>query len=240
MTEQTEILQQVLARVRTPSEQPPVVLLDLDDTIFSTSFRHVKILKEFTANQQRQQRHNGLLEKLAAVKPEHTRYYILETAKEAGVEDALLLEELKTFWFERFFKGSYLLEDRPVPGAPEFCRMLRGCGARLVYQTGRDETMRPATLESLDQNGFPIPDSKDVHLIVKPHFNDPDLEYKTRTIEQVRRFGPVAAAFENEPAHINLFHDHFPGGVMVLLETRHSGRVVELKSQIHRINNFLL
>ncbi|MEK7287105.1 MAG: hypothetical protein AAB091_00905 [Elusimicrobiota bacterium] len=240
-TSQAGILQEILRRINAPGNgRASVALFDVDDTILSTSWRHLRILKEFAADRARESRHPSELKKLSAITAQETRYYIVDTARQAGVADDSLLQELKNFWFERFFKSEYLSEDRPIAGAPAFCRKVRKIGARIVYQTGRDETMRQATIKSLEAHGFPLPDDASVHLIVKPRFSDPDLEFKTRSIREVGALGRVTAAFENEPAHINLYHDHFPDGLMALLETRCSDQTARPKPEIRRIKNFLL
>lgn len=214
----------------------PVLLFDVDDTVLSTTHRHVRILREFAS-------------KLAASRPDDAAslrsmtadrvlYSIADTAKAAGVEDEAVIEELRRFWFERFFANEYLLEDREVPGAAAFCREALVRGARLVYLTGRDEGMRDGTLAGLALNGLPTPDGEGVRLILKPRFETPDWEFKVDALASVALLGDVAAGFENEPAHINLFKKTFPAGRMVLVETRHSGKPVEADPGIERIADF--
>ena len=52
--------------------------------------------------------------------------------------------------------------------------------------------------------------------------------------------GPVRAAFDNEPTHINGYHLAFPEAQAVHLLTDESGRDVEVLPQIPSVTDFLL
>lgn len=215
----------------------PVVLLDLDDTLLSTARRHLRILREFAASPGT--RAGGFREALARLGPRELRYSIADTARAAGVTDEEILKELRGFWFDRFFRNEYLGEDPPVPGAPEYCRELREAGVRLAYLTGRDEAMREGTLSALRRHGFPLPDELETFLLLKPRFDAPDLEFKQAALRRVAALGEAAGGFENEPAHVNLFQETFPPALMVLVETKHSGKPIEPLPAILRIRDFL-
>ena len=94
--------------------------------------------------------------------------------------------------------------------------------------------MREGTLKALAGRGFPPPDS----LILKPRFDTPDLEYKTESIERLRALGSVTAAFENEPAHINLFQAAFAQSRHFLVGDKHSGKAVAPHPSVIRIRDF--
>jgi predicted secreted acid phosphatase len=166
------------------------------------------------------------------------RYSIIDTARAAGAQDAEMLEFLRAFWFARFFKNDYLAEDEPVPGAAEFCAEALARGAALVYLTGRDEGMRVGTLSALARHGFPAPDGLSVVLSLKPSFETPDFEFKAEALKAVAKLGAVAGGFENEPSHVNLMAEAFPGSTMVLVETRHSGKPVSPLPAVSRIKDF--
>ena len=76
------------------------------------------------------------------------------------------------------------------------------------------------------RQGFPRPDKEEALLLLKPRFDSPDLEYKTGSIRYLETLGPVAGAFENEPAHINLFCEAFPTAHSIFVDSKHSGRPV--------------
>ena len=228
---QKELLDAVLADVAPGA----LVVFDLDDTVFSTNDRHLRILREYSDLIENRDPQAAAL--LRAVERERLAYQIAQTAKDAGVADAVA-KDLKDFWFARFFQNRYLLEDSAVPGAPAFCAEVAARGGVVVYVTGRDERMREGTEKSLADRGFPAPDGETVRLMLKPRFDTPDHEFKSETLGVLAKLGRVAASFENEPTHINMFREAFPRGRHFLLETKHSGRPVIPHADVLRIKDF--
>ncbi|MDE2509983.1 MAG: hypothetical protein KGL74_02570 [Elusimicrobia bacterium] len=212
-----------------------LVVFDLDDTLFSTNDRHLRILKEYADVVEAKAPEAAAL--LRAIDRERLRYQITETASNAGL-DAALVKDLRDFWFARFFKNPYLLEDSVVPGAPAYCAEVEARGGAIVYVTGRDEGMRDGTEKSFARHGFPEPDEKGVKLVLKPRFDTPDAAFKTEVLGRLAVMGTVAASFENEPLHINLFREAFPKGRHFLLETKHSGKPVIPHADVLRIKDF--
>jgi hypothetical protein len=232
-SEQKRLLDAVLADV---SAAPgSLVVLDLDDTLFSTNDRHLRILREYADLVEPRAPQAAAL--LRAIKREQMRYQIVETAAAAGL-DASLANDLREFWFARFFQNDYLLEDSVVAGAPEFCLQIVSRGGRLAYVTGRDEGMRSGTERSFGLRGFPQPDDAAVRLVLKPSFDTPDFAFKTETMKRLEAIGRVVASFENEPLHVNLFRESFPKARHFLLETKHSGKPVAAHPEAHRIADF--
>lgn len=216
----------------------PVVVFDLDDTLFSTAARHIKILREYAAQPDVRKRWLEEAWALVRIEPAQLKYSILDTAAAAGVSRPELLQDLKSFWARRFFTNDYLLADEPLAGAPEYCEELRRRGARLVYMTGRDETMRQGTERALASRGFPAPGGQGASLILKPRFDAPDLAFKMEAISRLGEWGVVTGAFENEPAHINLFSDAFPEALMYFVDTKHSGKPIEPHPEVQWIKDF--
>jgi hypothetical protein len=212
-----------------------LVVFDLDDTVFSTNDRHLRILREYAELIEIREPEAAAL--LRAIDRERLGYQITQAAKDAGVTEAVT-KDLKDFWFARFFQNRYLLEDTPVPGAPAYCAEALARGGTLVYVTGRDERMREGTEKSFVNHGFPAPDGKDVRLMLKPRFDTPDHAFKSETLVVLAKLGRVAASFENEPAHINMFREAFPKGRHFLLETKHSGRPVIPHADVLKIRDF--
>lgn len=213
-----------------------LVVFDLDDTLFSTADRHLRILREYADAVESSDPAAAAL--LRAVQRETLRYQITDSVKDAGMKDEALVKDLRDFWFARFFKNPYLLEDSVVPGAPAFCAEVQARGGVVVYVTGRDEGMREGTEKSFARHGFPAPDGKGVRLVLKPAFETPDLAFKTEVLGRLKDMGRVAASFENEPAHINMFRDAFPKGRHFLLETKHSGKPVIPHPEVLKIRDF--
>jgi len=213
-----------------------LVVFDLDDTLFSTTNRHLRILREYAdLVSSRDPQVAGLLR---AIERERLRYAIVDTVKDAGLSDEALAKDLRNFWFARFFQNHYLLEDDPLPGAPAFCEEVEARGGVLVYVTGRDERMREGTEKSFARHGFPEPDGKCVRLVLKPRFDMADLPFKTEVLGRLKEMGAVAASFENEPVHVNLFRDAFPRARHFLLGTKNSGRPAIPHADIVRIADF--
>ncbi|MBI5629667.1 MAG: hypothetical protein HY921_02150 [Elusimicrobia bacterium] len=239
---QKEVLNTLLRELKSkrPGASSPLVVFDLDDTLLSTAQRHIRILREFCA--QIHIRLNFFEEAwtLCQLDSGHLHYSILDTAVSVGVKEPEILAELKSFWQSRFFTNEYLRTDLAVPGAAVYCREVLKSGGRLVYLTGRDETMRTGTLESLKSNNFPMPEhGGEVELILKPRFEVSDWEFKNEAVQRLQKKGVVAAGFENEPAHINLFHETFPKAKIVFVDTKHSPRPIRPYAQIPWIRDFL-
>lgn len=211
-----------------------LVVFDLDDTLFLTANRHIRILNEYA----------GLIEKkapdaaqlLRAIQHEKLRYAITDTAKDAGLADELV-KDLKDFWFARFFKNPYLLEDAAIAGGPAFVSEVLRRGGRAVYMTGRDEGMREGTEASLKKQGYPL-DGLAARLFLKPRFDTPDVQFKGECVERLKSMGLVTGTFENEPGHVNLFVAGFPSARHFLVETKHSGKPVEPHEKTLRIRDF--
>ena len=233
MTSQKELLDALLEDVA--ATRGSIVVFDLDDTLFSTADRHLRILAEFAARIETQDaRAAGIVR---AISREKLLYSVSDTAKAHGLDD-MLAKDLRDFWFARFFQNRYLLEDSAVPGGPAYCAEVAARGGKVVYVTGRDERMREGTETSFIQRGFPKPDGASVHLRLKPRFDTPDLAFKTEILASLKEMGTVVASFENEPLHINLFRDYFPKARHFLLETKHSGRPVIPHDDVLRIKDF--
>jgi hypothetical protein len=130
------------------------------------------------------------------------------------------------------------MEDSIIAGGPEYAAEVIARGGRVFYMTGRDEGMREGTEASLQRHGFPEPDGKKAVLVLKPRFDVPDFAFKNEALRKISEAGPVAGSFENEPAHVNIFIEHFPRGKHFLLETNQSGRPVVPHPATLRIKNF--
>ena len=232
MTQKT-LLDALLADVTaTPSA---IVVFDLDDTLFSTADRHLRILAEFAAAIESNDAAAARI--LRGIAREQLRYSISDTAEAHGLDKALA-KDLRGFWFARFFKNPYLLVDTIIPGGPEYAAEVIKRGGRAFYMTGRDEGMREGTEASLANHRFPEPDGKGATLVLKPRFDTPDFAFKNEALHKIGEMGTVTGSFENEPAHVTLFIEHFPKGKHFLLETKHSGKPIAPHPATLRIKDF--
>lgn len=235
--ESRAVLYQVLetARRHGPSG---VAVFDLDSTLFDNRPRQARIIREYGEVR-------GIPE-LAASRAEHwsSSWMVKEAIVEAGLSPERadeIFDDVLEFWRPRFFGGAYCLEDTPIAGAVDFVRRVHESGATVAYCTGRPDTMRASTVESLTHHGFPVPGNERVHLIMKPGQEVMDDDFKSKLGPPLlRALGSVVAAFDNEPTHINAYYENFPEAWVVHLATDHSGRPVQVHPAIPQIVDFVL
>lgn len=217
--------QDVLASVLAAAEQggpTGVVAFDLDSTLLDNRPRQAAIVRQFAAQEG--------LHTLTAFEARHlhTGFDLREALERAGLDRELVARWMPAFraqWLQRFFTSDACLEDIPVPGAPAYATRVHATGVQLVYLTARPERMRPGTLEVLGRFGFPLPGGG-VQLWMKPDDTSvSDEDFKRSTHHALTAVGQLVAAFDNEPGHANDFRATFPGAMVVLLATGHSGRV---------------
>jgi len=231
--EQGGVLAEALARARAAAPRG-VAVFDLDSTLLDNRPRQARILREY-----------GALAGLPALEraaPEHwTSWDIADAMRQAGLPPAEVVRHLlpaRRHWGERFFTSEYCQEDVPIPGAPAFVRELAAAGAQIAYVTGRPERMEAGTLAVFRRAGLPLPGSARVHLLMKPDQPLGDDEWKARAAGLVAALGPVVAAFDNEPAHVNGYAMAWPGALCVHLDTDHSERPIEVLPGIPSIADF--
>jgi hypothetical protein len=210
-----------------------VVVFDLDSTLLDNRPRQARILQDFALSA-------GVPELLEA-RPEHWQGWSLAGAMgRAGltpVQVAAHVDAARRFWAEWFFTSAYCRLDAPVPGAPAFVQAVARTGAQIAYVTGRPRGMEAGTREAFARHGFPLPDGRTVHLLLKPDRALADEDWKAEAAAAVDRLGPVVAAFDNEPAHVNLYARAWPGALVVHLDTDHSSRPVEVAQGIPSVRD---
>ncbi|HET9552699.1 MAG TPA: HAD family hydrolase [Anaeromyxobacteraceae bacterium] len=233
--EQASILAAVLAAAR-GAAPAGVVVFDLDSTLLDNRPRQARILRDYG-------RRAGLAP-LAGARPEHVVSWDLADAmRRAGcspLEVARHLLALRRFWAATFFTSEYCREDVPVPGAPAFAREVAAAGAQVGYVTGRPRRMEAGTLDVFRRCGLPLPDGRRVHLFMKPEAPLGDDAWKALAAARVEALGPVVAAFDNEPAHVNGYALRWPRARCVHLDTDHSARPVAVLPHVPSIADFRL
>lgn len=229
-----QTLRDVLARAAALKEKG-LLVFDLDSTIFDNRPRQARIVREL-----------GALKKLPALEACDVKHWSsgwdLKAAMVAcGLPEAQaegLYKEAKNFWGARFFTSEYCVDDVEVPGATKYLHACVASGAQLVYVTGRHEAMRDGSVKCMQKCGMPVPNGKNVHLLMKPTLRESDDEYKRETHAKLRTMGEVVAAFDNEPTHVNDYATKFPKAVAVHLATDHSGRPVALDPRTISVPDF--
>ncbi len=200
------------------AQELPIVVFDLDSTLFSTAERNLRILHEFAAEHETE--HPILREIVPTLGLEDMGWNIYQSLEERGVEDKTLGADLKAYWFECFFTDDYCFTDAPTAGAPDYVTRVHSAGALIYYLSGRHVGgMELGTVRSLKEHGFPYWRGRcAVHL--KPSFEMEDRAFKDDALNDIRSYhGKVVASFENEPGNANMFREAFPGGLHYLLET---------------------
>ncbi|MFT6146829.1 MAG: hypothetical protein ACJAZO_004815 [Myxococcota bacterium] len=233
-------LQSVLDAVSHSATQGtlPVVVFDLDSTLFSTRPRNLRILREFAATVPE---HAALQAIVPTLVPDDFAWDVTLPLTNRGLNDAALFKDLSTYWFERFFTSEYVQSDTPTLGSVTFVQAVHDRGGFVYYLTGRDvHGMAQGTVASLTANHFPYWRGR-TSLHLKPSFEMDDTEYKRDALNDIRsHFGPVIATFENEPKNANMFRAAFPEGAHFLLQTEHSPDPEPLHAEIVEIPDFRL
>ncbi len=236
---QRETRPEVLAEILKKAQEfgsKGAVIFDIDSTIYDNRPREARIIREFGKHYH--------LPVLLQCGPEHIRdRSLLRSMVNCGLPQSTA-EELehtaRSFWFERFLTNEYCLEDRPLPGAIDYLCTIKQTDVQIFYCTGRPEAeMGQGTLQSLQRDGFPVPDEKQTFLLMKPTFFMTDDESKLFFYQKLEEHAVnVLAAFDNEPLHINGYHEKFPEALAVHLLTEESGRGIPVHPSIPSIRNF--
>jgi len=229
-------LNHVLDRVSAVAQDGrlPVVVFDLDSTLFNTSGRHLAILRAFA------QTEPSIRPVVDQITPEDFSWSVAGPLRRAGVDDPGLLESLSRFWYDRFFHDEWLQHDGIARGAPEYVHAVWKAGALVYYLTGRHVGgMEKGTTAALVSAGFPVYSGRAVvHL--KPDFNLPDTPFKDQAIRDIESLrGEVVATFENEPGNANLFLRRFPGAEHFLVGTVCSPEAEDPHPELIRIDDFV-
>lgn len=239
-----EVLRQVHTAIRQDLERrvQPVLLLDLDSTLYHVESRSHQILKEWLADPE-SRKFGSVRDRIAEINAEHLGYSLLDTFTKAGLsvmdtDVEAALRSTQKFWGRRFFTNEYLAYDRAYEGAPEFVQEAHDLGAEIVYLTGRDEPgMGKGTRDRLLSDRFPfgLPRTR---LLLKVNFEHDDLEHKSSAAEEVRKLGNLVASFENEAPNLIALSDLFPEGMHVFVDTVMSDRPAQPKAGLYRITGF--
>ena len=232
---QDQILLEVERRAQAAGPRA-VVVFDLDSTLLDNRGRQARILREYGAAQ-------GLAA-LRNTEPRHfTSWSLTDTLLHLGLpeeEARRLAPELRLFWRDRFFTSEYCYDDVPLPGAVEYLQALLKTGCRIVYCTGRHTAMGEGTVTSFRSGGLPLPDHQAVHLLLKPNFEMSDDAWKQSAVRLIDAIGEVVAAFDNEPAHVNVYATAYLAARVVHLATDDSARPIPLAPGVPSIAHFII
>tara|TARA_B100000674_G_C37879892_1_gene933781 strand:+ start:325 stop:1047 length:723 start_codon:yes stop_codon:yes gene_type:complete len=215
----------------------PLVIFDLDGTLYDNRTRTFRILEEYA--HQEAERLPELLRAAQNLRLDDVEYLMVDTLKSVDFTDENAIQGLMAYWKTCFFTDEYVELDLPIPGAATFVRRLHAEGVIPVYLTGRDApNMLKGTVSCLHRDKFPV-GTVDTRIVLKDRFERPDEEYKEAVIASIQRSGEVIAAFDNEPGLCNLFHKAFPSAAVCLLDTSHGPGAPPLDAGLQRAPDFI-
>jgi len=230
-----EVVEEVILAKQ--KSEVPIVIFDLDDTLFLSATRKDRILKEFADQDKIKKKYPKFSKMIFRLPHKGGAYTVAQTLKGAGIDDDVFIKLATDFWVKRFFTNEYVTPDLPVPGGVPFVNELLKKGAFIVYLTGRDEVrMKTGTRVSLLMHHYPL--GENTLLILKPNQKIEDAEFKEKTFETLKSKGRVIAGFENEPLNINLMKKAFPLAKMIFLDTLRSDRPDKPEEGIVWIKNY--
>ena len=228
--EQEPTLKAILNKIAEVKKQKgtPVVIFDLDDTLFDpASSREFRVMNEYVTDFVA--KNPGKLSEtdiatIRAIKPEEVGFSVaLDLQAVFGIKNKEFLDGWQPFFDSHFFRSDYCKDDPVYPGSVEFVNAVFKAGATIVYLTGRQEMgkkpgteagMREGSEAALKKNGFPVPNKKNVVLLMKPVFGDDDIAYKGKVIVDIKKMGTVVAALDNEPK-ADKFYAELTGSIVV-------------------------
>ncbi|OGQ26001.1 MAG: hypothetical protein A2138_25050 [Deltaproteobacteria bacterium RBG_16_71_12] len=201
-----------------PAGPSPVVVFDLDGTLFDNGPRTWQILVDFaeaTGN-------TSLRGALDALPRTGLPYLLRDVLSRCGHTDERLAADAHAFWKQRFFTNEFQRFDEPVHGAVRFVRALFDAGATVAYLSGRDApNMLVGCAAALRRHRFPIGIPRTA-IVLKHAYEDTDLDFKRQAVAFVGTLGAVAATFDNEPAMCNLFAERWPAAAHYFVHTTHA------------------
>lgn len=225
------------------SAQKPVLIFDLDGTVFDVVYRTMEIMRRFAAQPEIRAKFPEQLATISKLRHQDYLYSLEQTLNSIGIDRysehaAHFLHAAETYWFKHFFTDELVLSDIAYPGAAECIRHYHRQGAQIVYLSGRDvPNMSKGTIQCLERHEMPHT-GHGVTICLKPSYGQDDLLFKKQSLETITAMGEVIATFDNEPANVQLFIDHFPKGLNFHFDT-HYARALELNgASLHVIKSF--
>lgn len=221
-----------------PEGKTPVVVVDLDDSLFSMRARETAIWRAYGRE--------------AGIPP--LAFFLPEDVSGGDIKSDLLrldfdsawvehhFAAIKSFWTSHFFSPYFAPNitsqyDTPMPGAADYFCKLHQLGAHLVYVTRSDGvTAREITVAALKKHGFPI-DTERTELLMNLK--------KEEVYERVKTLGPIAGSFDNETSRANdnwkNLHDEGEVGLAVRVNTTQSigSENIPLQAGVATIQGFL-
>ncbi|MBN1961363.1 MAG: hypothetical protein JW841_10490, partial [Deltaproteobacteria bacterium] len=155
---QNPILNKVLAETRNAYShgEKPIVIFDLEGTLFDNRSRILQILREYSDAELKKARPQ-FAQFVSYLTVAQVKYMVADTLRGVGITEEAVLNNAAIFWSQRFFTDEYLKYDTPETSAIRYVRDLYSSGARIVYLTNRDaQRQLVGTARQLRDHGLPI------------------------------------------------------------------------------------
>jgi len=233
------VLEEILSAIESTVAEGvlPIVVFDLDGTLFITRHRTLGILADFAERTGR----TALAEAVAGISVEEQQYSVLSPLADRIDLSSEDKAAIIAWWRGHFFTDEWCATDTVMAGGVEFVNACHDRGALVYYLTGRHvHGMEQGTVASLVGNGFPMFDGHAM-LQLKPDFETDDEPYKIEAVKAIQALkGRVVATFENEPGNANLFADGFPEAKNVLVGHTHRPDAPPPVESILHVDDFTL
>ncbi len=217
----------------------PLLVFDLDGTLFRTGGRHLAVLRDFAAGADPAlEGIAALREALPQITPEEFGYFVTDALAPWGLGGPALNAALVKHWSDRYFTSAYCVYDTPAPGALDLVNAVVSAGAVVWYATSRAEpTMGIGTRLSLQQHDFPL--NERAALAMRGDLAQSDRDFKEAIIAAAAQ-ATLVAQFENEPGNANLFATAYPDALHFLIGDVHSPDAPEPLSSVVHSEDFVL
>lgn len=225
MTDTAPIYDRLADRAReiySSGKSLPIVIVDIDDTLFDRRPRWMKILADLLTDESGDtpltDEHRALI---AKIKPRTMTRDLEASLRATGLADENVLSWLVERVNTLAGQDRYLMFDLPTPGATEFIKGLSTAGSMTVYLGGerlKDEATF-GTERAISMFELPAPRGEVGALFMRDRTDQTEMEFKRELVGPIAEAGTVIAVFENEPEAANLMNDAFPEAEVVLLDS---------------------
>lgn len=236
-------LKEVIEKIKS-CKSLPVVVFDLDDTLFSTANRNLTIIRNFVTFYG--DYYPDFRDAVSKLTLADMNWSVDIALKNAGLDlSGDFYDPFHQYWGDTFFTNEYCTLDLPNPGAVAYVNACHQAGALVYYLTGRhagyrgmDDGMGQGTTLALNDRKFPFWRGR-CELNLKMHKQEKDAEYKSRALEDIKSLrGSVVATFDNEPRNVGVFLDHFPDAMNFWVKTTWDPSDKPPKEGAHTIEDF--
>ena len=220
----TNPLAEVLDKI-SASSKLPIVVFDLDDTLFATARRNLTIIQNFAADCG--EKYPQFAEVAWKMGLSDMNWSSKIALVNAGLdENDPSISAFHDYWGPRFFSDRFTSLDLPNPGAVDYVKKCYEGGALIYYLTGRHASepgmnngMGQGTTQAMTDRGFPFWQGRcELNLKIEAH--EKDEEYKGKAIKIIQSLdGNVIATFDNEPRNAALFQGKFPDAMNFWVKT---------------------